>query len=117
MKENCAIWELSHLGVCASDKIGSWERIAVYSLKLVKNSLLQIATSKFSIKFSLLIYPNCTYSQKKIQNYSARLQEIERTNSMLIFKKSGSYQLCELSRITDCRRWLDYEIVQMSQDK
>ena len=36
---------------------------------------------------------------------------------MLIFKNSGSYQLCELSRITDCRKWFDNKIVKASQDK
>ena len=49
----------------ASDKSGSRERIAVGSIKRVKNSSLQISVKKIIIKFSLQIYPNCIHSPTK----------------------------------------------------
>ena len=56
----------------ASDKSGSRERITVDSIKCVENSSLQISVKKknqkFSIKFSLHIYPKCTNSSTKYKN-------------------------------------------------
>ena len=67
MKGNCTIGTESC--VSASDKSGTWDRIAVYSIELVESSLLYNPASKNSIQnshFNNIIIPNMYIAPKNI---------------------------------------------------
>ena len=88
----------------ASNKSGTRERIVVDSIRRVKISSLQNSVTKKNLVFnSPFSFMQLVHTPNKTQNLSICPTDLESTNSLLILTNSGSYQLCKLSRITDCQ--------------